>query len=127
MAVSESHQQGGVGAGLPSSEVGHETRDNAWERHKWDTHGSVRVHVATGTAGSFAIADWLVGVWVKALLLVNGPETPKHSREEDQHAERGVQNHVGLPLVAHVTSSRDLEQSENVPSKQENVSVREVH
>jgi len=63
----------------------------------------------------------------EASRVVDGPEAPENSGEGDKGTEGGVDNHVGLPLVTHVTGRSDLDEAKDVPAEEVNISVGEVH
>ena len=130
MQVAESHQEGGAGASLPSAEVSDETGNHEGYRHKGNGHSSKGVEVGTSSTIGFLGSDKLaVGVFVDVptFLKVDGPEAPEHSREGDKRAEGGVEDHVGFPFVAHVASSSDLNNHEDIPAEEVDVTVGEEH
>lgn len=108
MNVTESHQEGGVGASLPSAEVCDETCNNERKGHKGDCHSCVRVEIREGSAAVSFGADGRIGLALEAILLVDGPEAPEHGCEGDERTEGCVENHISHPLVAHVASGCDL-------------------
>jgi hypothetical protein len=85
------------------------------------------VEVFRGATYILCGADRFVGGGLEAFLLVHGPEAPEHGYEGDEHTEGGVEDHVGLPLVAHVAGGGDLHETEKVPGNEIHPSVGEVH
>lgn len=55
------------------------------------------------------------------------PEAPVHGGEQDCGTKGHVDDHVGLPLVTHVTSSHDVDVGEDVPRYEQGVGVSERH
>ena len=84
------------------------------------------MEVCASTASVCALANFAV-FFGEGIFVVHSPEAPEHSGESDERAECGVDDHVSLPLVAHVAGSRDLHECENIPAHKVNPTVREKH
>jgi hypothetical protein len=128
--VAESHQEGGARASLPSAEVSDETGNHERYRHKGNSHSSKGVEVGTSSTIRFLGSDNLaVGVFVgvPTFFDVDGPEAPEHSSEGDKGSEGGVEDHVGLPFVTHVASGCDLDNHEDIPAEEVDVTVSKEH
>lgn len=127
--VSESHKSSSTLIRLPASEISNESSYNKRNGHKWYGHcwESVKVCASTIWISFRSNNSLLVWVSIPAMLIANGPESPEHSWETYKGSESSVENHVSLPLVAHVASSCNLEERENVPAEEENVAMSKVH
>lgn len=127
--ITESHQESSTRSCLPSAEVGNKSGNHERNGHEGNGHGSKGVKVFAGATFIFC-ADELtirVRVDIPAFLLVDGPEAPEHSGERNERSKGGVEDHVGLPFVAHVTCGGDLDDNEDVPAEEVDVTVSEEH
>lgn len=84
------------------------------------------MEVHASAASVCALANFAVFLG-KGIFVVHSPEAPKHCGESDERAECGVDDHVSLPLVAHVAGSRDLHKCEDIPAHEVNPTVCEEH
>ena len=127
MEISESHQVCGAWVSLPPSEVGNQSSDKQWYRHQRYSHRTKSVNVFPLTVLNTNFDSFcLPSGSIEPTLHSNFPKAPKQSSEGNQGTWGSVEDHIGFPLITHVSCSDDLENREDIPSEEQCIPVCKV-